>query len=204
MDGALGNGASISVSTLSVGSHTITASVTDNDAASVSATLMLTITARPPAAESGGGGGTGLTGHLVFDPLRLWAPTARLPVRLVWPDQRTAKPLTVGLAVGVLLLLVSCKERTGGDDVSTLYVDRQVVDCEGVAPQKCLLTKTKPDSDWEYFYDSIEGFQHAPGCAYELRVDVSVVANPPADGSSRRYELVEVIDRSCNDLTPLD
>lgn len=51
LDGSLGTGASITISTLSIGVHTITASVTDSGAASASDSISLTV-----SAASGGGG----------------------------------------------------------------------------------------------------------------------------------------------------
>ena len=48
VDGALGNGGSINVSTLTVGSHTITASVTDSDGTPGSDTINITITNNDP------------------------------------------------------------------------------------------------------------------------------------------------------------
>jgi hypothetical protein len=48
IDGALGTGGSVSSSTLSVGTHTITASVTDTHGASGSAAISITINAPPP------------------------------------------------------------------------------------------------------------------------------------------------------------
>ncbi len=69
------------------------------------------------------------------------------------------------------------------------------VDCEGVAPQKCLLIKTEPNGDWEYFYDEISGFTFEERFTYELTVNIIAVPNPPADGSSIRYQLVEVVQK---------
>lgn len=51
------------------------------------------------------------------------------------------------------------------------------------------------DGPWELFYDQIQGFEFEPGFTYELRVRVSNVDHPPADASSLRYELVEVVDK---------
>ena len=88
-----------------------------------------------------------------------------------------------------------------GDDVETitLYVDAQTVECVGVGPQECLRVRRAPDAEWELFYDAIEGFEHEPGVAYVLRVAVRDVADPPADGSSLAYRLVEVLQRTAGE-----
>ncbi len=78
----------------------------------------------------------------------------------------------------------------------TLYVNSELVDCEGAGPQKCMQVRRAPDEDWELFYDQIEGFTFEPGFTYELQVRVTPAQHVPADASSLRYTLVEVIDKS--------
>lgn len=77
--------------------------------------------------------------------------------------------------------------------IETLWVGPQLVDCVGVAPQKCMLIRTTADGQAEYFYDQIDGFTHEAGTSYVLTVGVSDVDNPPADASSLRYRLIEVV-----------
>jgi hypothetical protein len=69
------------------------------------------------------------------------------------------------------------------------------VPCVGEARMECLRVRTGPDAPWEYFYDAIEGFTHEPGYRYRLRVARRVVRNPPADGSSVAYRLLEVLEK---------
>lgn len=76
-----------------------------------------------------------------------------------------------------------------------MFVHESLVDCEGVAPMKCMQVRSNESEDWTWFYDSIEGFTHEPGYRYELRVEVTEVENPPADGSSKRYRLIEVVSK---------
>ena len=77
--------------------------------------------------------------------------------------------------------------------IKTIFVGAEQVDCVGVAPMKCLLVRENADGEYTYFYDAIEGFQWEAGFEYELLVAVSEVENPPADGSSLRYELIELV-----------
>ena len=76
---------------------------------------------------------------------------------------------------------------------TTLYVGPTQVDCVGVGPMTCMLVKTEPDGEYTFFYDQIEGFDYVPGYEYELLVNVEEVANPPADSSSLKYTLIEVV-----------
>ena len=79
--------------------------------------------------------------------------------------------------------------------VQTLFVREQLADCQGEAPRKCLQVRAAPTEDWRNLYAPIEGFDYEPAHAYELRVEVSQVAKPPADASSLRYRLLEVVSK---------
>lgn len=68
--------------------------------------------------------------------------------------------------------------------------------CTGVAQQLCLQVRTQPGAPWELFYGDIQGFDWRMGVEYVLRVRETTVARPPADGSSLRWELIEVLDSS--------
>lgn len=77
-----------------------------------------------------------------------------------------------------------------------LFVGPELVECTGVAPQMCMQVRNSPDEDYQFFYNQIDGFTFEPGYEYELLVEVSPVANPPADGSSLSYRLVEVVSQT--------
>ncbi|MCP4196097.1 MAG: META domain-containing protein [Proteobacteria bacterium] len=86
-----------------------------------------------------------------------------------------------------------------GSEIITLFVGPEKVECIGEAPQECMLVKGNRDDEYTLFYDSIEGFEHEPGFEYELLVQVEEVENPPADASSFKYTLVDVVDKSAVD-----
>jgi hypothetical protein len=87
-------------------------------------------------------------------------------------------------------------DTAGGTETSTLYVAHFMVDCVGVAPMKCMQVRDTPDGEWRMFYDGIEGFDYEEGYDYELRVRTEKVENPPADASSIRWILEEVVSRT--------
>lgn len=98
--------------------------------------------------------------------------------------------------VGLLFVLVgslAVVAQESSEDVRTVWVGPVQVECVGVAPQPCLLVKENADDPYEYFYGTIEGFTYERGYDYELRVRVEPVANPPADASSQKWTLVEVV-----------
>lgn len=77
----------------------------------------------------------------------------------------------------------------------TLYVNNKLVDCVGVAPQKCMQVRTSPKGEWTLFYSGIDGFDYEPGYKYKLKVNITKVKNPPADASSLNYKLVKVLSK---------
>ena len=79
-----------------------------------------------------------------------------------------------------------------GDKI--LEVAPTKVDCVGVAPMKCLQVR-EVGGPWQTFYAPIQGFDFQEGWRYRLQVNESKIANPPADGSSLRYQLVRVLDK---------
>ena len=64
----------------------------------------------------------------------------------------------------------------------------------GVTPKQILLVR-KVGGQWERFYAPIQGFNFEGGSRYRLQVNISHVANAPADSSGLRYKLVRVLDK---------
>ncbi len=81
-------------------------------------------------------------------------------------------------------------------NVARLWIKGETVDCIGEAPQKCLQVADAEDGEYLYFYDSIAGFTFEEGTSYVIDVEITEVADPPADGSSLSYRLIEVIEAS--------
>lgn len=68
-------------------------------------------------------------------------------------------------------------------------------DCVGVMPMKCLLVKKAGQTDWEFFYSTIEGFNYEPGYEYVLEVKVEKIESPAADQSALKYTLIKEISK---------
>lgn len=62
-------------------------------------------------------------------------------------------------------------------------------------PEECMLVKfDNPNGKWEHLgLYRIEGFTYVKGHEYELRVKMTTLANPPADGYSHKYLLVKIV-----------
>jgi hypothetical protein len=81
-----------------------------------------------------------------------------------------------------------------GPTTVRLWVGPATVECVGGAgEQTCLQVARSDGGEFELFYDSIDGFEFEEGTAYVIDVSVTEVDDPPADASSLRYALVEVI-----------
>lgn len=110
------------------------------------------------------------------------------------------KPSSVLAAMGcscAVLLFAGCKDAatvdSTGDGLKTFQVAPAMEDCVGVGPMTCLLVKQSPESNYQMFYSTIEGFDYVPGYEYELKVRVTERVNVPADASEYEYQLVEVL-----------
>lgn len=109
--------------------------------------------------------------------------------------------ITIGLSI-LLLAMMSCKSEISLTDVPNeekiFWVNSSMIPCTGVAPMQCLEVQENPEieeSEWTYFYSSIEGFDFRPGNRYKIKVSVEKVPEPiPADASALRYRLIEILE----------
>ncbi len=88
------------------------------------------------------------------------------------------------------------EETDASGRIVAAFVGPELVDCVGVAPQKCMQVKTNPDDDYSFFYDTIDGFEYEEGYEYELRVLVEPVQDPPADAPALTYTLIETVSKT--------
>ncbi|HEX6751713.1 MAG TPA: DUF4377 domain-containing protein [Longimicrobium sp.] len=107
------------------------------------------------------------------------------------------RPLLVALFLLAASVVSACSVISGSDERTiTMQVGPVQVDCQGEGQQKCLIVKENGAAEWTYFYGQIEGFTWQPGYVYTLVVAVREIDNPPADGSSRAYRLVKVVEKT--------
>lgn len=108
------------------------------------------------------------------------------------------KTLLTIFPVAVLFVMMQCKPIPSSVSANekTFIIASQTVDCTGVAPMKCLQVKEKETDNWENFYSNIEGFTYEPGFEYVLKVKTEKIENPPMDGSSIKYTLVQQVSKT--------
>jgi len=74
-----------------------------------------------------------------------------------------------------------------------LFIGPERRTCQGFIEQQCLQVRESLSDPWGNFYSEIEGLVPVNGVSYEVIVEVTEIPNPPADASSRRYQLVEIV-----------
>lgn len=107
----------------------------------------------------------------------------------------------------MLLLLsaiyTSCDKDTPEDwsEVINLYVDAELGEYrpwghpEDAEPLDGLKIKERKDADWEIIpMNGIDGFTHSLGWEFYLEVEKVHLANPPADASNIKYNLIKIVD----------
>lgn len=98
----------------------------------------------------------------------------------------------------VLLLLIGLSGSFAFGDAfaqKIIQVDSNLVDCVGVGKQKCMQVREDQNSAWTNFYGSIDGFDFEQGTSYKILVKVTDIENPSADASSKKYELIEILEK---------
>lgn len=123
----------------------------------------------------------------------------------------TATKVIAGLVLLLITAACGLQQDQGTDQMAvpdsetttkTFYIGPEQVDCEGSGPQKCLLVKENTDDEYSFFYSNIHGFEWEPGYEYEILVEVTQNENPPADSSSLRYDLVEIVSKQAVAAAP--
>jgi len=114
------------------------------------------------------------------------------PLRMVFRGTR----LELNAADGTRWTFDSQDIPTGAGRERIVLVSGERRPCTGVAAAQCLQVRTEPGTPWQHYYGEIEGFRWQEGVDFVLRIREYTVANPPADGSSRRWVLEEILERS--------
>ena len=101
-----------------------------------------------------------------------------------------------GLALFLAAACESSPARPGSAVIKTLQVAPFRVECTGVGPSLCLQVRETSAERWTNLHDEIVGFTHQPGFLYALRIQEETIANPPADASSIRRTLIEILSKT--------
>jgi hypothetical protein len=102
--------------------------------------------------------------------------------------------LSIAAVAFALSMTASCDSPTE-PSILILFVAAEQVVCYGPFERQCLLVRSDRDSEWEYFYDAIDGFTWEEGYTYTIRVLRTRTRHPPLDGSAYRYRLLGVLEK---------
>jgi hypothetical protein len=97
--------------------------------------------------------------------------------------------------IASLVVFSACDKGKVNPELLTIQIADTYKDCMAVGPRKCMQVKINDAPSWQLFYDPIQGFTYEEGYEYKLVAKRETIDNPPADGSSYRYTLVELVDK---------
>jgi hypothetical protein len=114
----------------------------------------------------------------------------------------TRSPILAPVALGLAIVCAACTGGDGEADRAATERDREIwvahftTPCEGVGSRECLNVREAGETEWKTWYGPIEGFEYEPGVEYHVMVSETTVEDPPADASSIRWTLIEVLDET--------
>jgi Domain of unknown function (DUF4377) len=88
---------------------------------------------------------------------------------------------------------VSNNPSTADAKTETWQIKHHKTIAQGESAQWCYLVRKSETGDWQFFYAPIEKLDYHWGHDYVVKVKSTKVANPPAGGSSLRFEVVSVV-----------
>ena len=107
----------------------------------------------------------------------------------------------------VLFTIHSCNSPRGASSSGRttkpveVIVASYKVKCTALAEQSCFLIKLKPEDEWTYYYNDLDGFDYEEGYEYVLLVKKLRGSNDITDASDFKYELVEIRSKTPNKVT---
>ena len=113
------------------------------------------------------------------------------------PEFVTASLKGICITIVALFSLCCIKSTSAANqaEIKILHVNSHLIDCVGAGPRKCMQIRESRYDEWHPFYDEIEGFTFEEGYLYQIIVSITDVEDPPADGSSKAYELLAIVSR---------
>jgi len=100
----------------------------------------------------------------------------------------------------IFCIALSCTTDNDNTIEQQFWINSTKVTCTGAFEQQCYNVQNNEtiiESDWNLFYDPINGFDsiYEEGFIYRIKVEREDVPNPPADASSYKYTFIELISK---------
>ena len=107
-----------------------------------------------------------------------------------------------GLLILALLFLSACDADNPSpsmiveeDHIEIITIGPYIRRCQGLVEQDCYLEYNEVLERWEFFYESIQGFDFEPGYIYTLEVSLEERDERIQDVGRYAYHLVRVIEK---------
>lgn len=94
----------------------------------------------------------------------------------------------------VIALFLAALSTSGCADTKEVEINHHRAVCFAVAETLCKQTRAPGADHWQHMYEGIGGFLPQWGHRYRITMTTTEVSDPPADGSSIQYDLVEVLE----------
>ena len=101
------------------------------------------------------------------------------------------------LYIACFFIIACSNENEPKDNTSTilLSVDSHTDDMIYLSGNgECLRIKEEDSNEWEHI-DGINGFNYEKGYKYLLKVEKTILANPPQDSPNVKYQLIEILTK---------
>ena len=104
----------------------------------------------------------------------------------------------------LLSLTIGCQRETtsvgpltgsGEDNTEILIIGPYTQTCQGFIEQECYLEFNEESQEWEFFYESVQGFDFEPGFIYRLKVRLEDRGTEIQDVGRYAYHLIEVLSK---------
>jgi hypothetical protein len=88
------------------------------------------------------------------------------------------------------------QERAVAVYTKNLIIGAKRVPCQGEGKQECLQMKeNESDTEWQYLYENIEGFEFEEGYLYHIQVQIMETGESIPDKSNKTYKLLQTISK---------
>ena len=110
----------------------------------------------------------------------------------------------ISIPLILLVLTIGCEQKVSipgapttpeEENIETLIIGPYTETCQGFIEQQCYLEFNEDSQQWEFFYESIQGFDFEPGFIYTLKVRLEDRGTEIQDVGRYAYHLVEVLDK---------
>ena len=115
------------------------------------------------------------------------------PTKLIIPITFILFALTIGC--GREMPLPDTSTAPDAKNIETLIIGPYTETCFGPFEQQCYLEFNEESQEWEFFYESIQGFDFEPGYIYRLKVSLHEREEGIQDVGRYAYHLVEIISK---------